>query len=83
MTARDILHGRQGGTVLPWEAITGPPLIVVVCDDGMLPALHRWREPASRVGKPCFTCRAPLRRPNHLDEAIVRYEAARQDGNAE
>lgn len=79
MTARDIHHGRGGGRFTPWEPIVAPgPTVVLVCDDGIVPAAHRWQGLAAEVGTPCLLDGAPLRRPNKLDEAIERHEAERR-----
>lgn len=56
MTATDIRYGRQGGRVVPWVEMPGDTVVVVcLCS-------NTWLVVARDVGRPCWTCGAPLRR---------------------
>lgn len=58
MTARDIRFGRQGGRVTAWQPVEGN-LVRVTCQCA---DVRFWDVIPADVGKPCWTCGAPLTR---------------------
>lgn len=50
------------------------PAVLTICNGG-----HRtWIGP-STLGQACWVCGCTMRRPDHIDEAIARYERERRE----